>query len=143
MTNTFKEFSQDWLPHRGTARLLTAIVHSDRDSIEAVCQVPAEHPLVTGNRAPGFLGLEIGAQAGAALEALDRAVETGSSAPRVGYLVRVREATFLCPDLPVDTPMFVTARLEGSAPPLAIYRISIRANGIDFLRAVLSTYSKA
>ena len=80
------------------------------DFVEAICQVPASHPLASGGRAPCFLGLELGAQAAAVLEALDRAMATGDRAPRVGYLVRVREATFLQPDFPVETPLFVTAR---------------------------------
>jgi len=129
------------LPHSGTARLLTAVARSGRDFIEAICQVPAAHPLVTSGRAPGFLGLELGAQAAAALEAIDRRGASGDSAPRIGYLVRVREAVFLMPDLPIETPLVVTAHLEGAAPPLAVYRITVGAGGVEFLRATLSTYS--
>lgn len=129
------------LPHSGAARLLTNVVRSGRNFIEAICQVPAAHPLVTSGRAPAFLGLELGAQAAAALEAIERGVATGSSVPRVGYLVRVREANFLMPDLPIETALVVTALLEGAAPPLAVYRISVGTGGVEYLRATLSTYS--
>jgi predicted hotdog family 3-hydroxylacyl-ACP dehydratase len=132
----------DLLPHTGTARLLTEIVRSGRDFVEAICLVPASHPLATGDRAPCFLGLELGAQAAAVLEALDRATATGDSAPRVGYLVRVRAATFLRPDFPVDTPLFVTAHLERAAPPLGTFRISVSVDGIEFLQATLVTYGR-
>ena len=136
------EFGPELLPHSGPARLLTEIVRSGRDFVEAICQVPAAHPLASGGRAPCFLGLELGAQAAAVLEALDRATATGDSAPRVGYLVRVREATFLRPDFPVDTPLFVTAHLERAAPPLGTFRISVGVDGIEFLQATLVTYGR-
>jgi predicted hotdog family 3-hydroxylacyl-ACP dehydratase len=86
--------------------------------------------------------LELGAQAAAALEALDRAEATGDEAPRIGFLVRVREAAFLRSDFPVETPLFVTAHLERAAPPLATFRISVGANGIEFLRATLVSYGR-
>lgn len=105
--------------------------------------MPAAHPLAAGGRAPSFLGLELGAQAAAALEALDRGAADGDVSPRVGYLVRIRTATFLRPDLPVDTPFVVTAHLDGAAPPLAIYRISLTVNGLEVLQATLSTHSGA
>ena len=133
----------DWLPHTSTARLLTNVVRSGAGFIEATGRVPAAHPLVAGGRAPCFLGLELGAQAAAALEALERAAVTGDRAPRIGQLVRVREAAFLEPDLPVDTQLSVTAILDGAAPPLAIYRIRVSVAGLEYLRAVLSTHAGA
>ena len=76
------------LPHTGTALLLTTVVRSDATSIEATGLVPAAHPLVCGGRAPAILGLELGAQAAAAMEALARAVAATSRGPRLGYVVR-------------------------------------------------------
>jgi predicted hotdog family 3-hydroxylacyl-ACP dehydratase len=128
------------LPHRGTARLLTDVVRWGEDFIEAIGMVQAAHPLAGAARAPCFLGLELGAQAAAALEALGRAASTGDQAPRAGFLVRVHEATFLMSDLPLETPLFVVAQVEGAAPPLAIYRLSVAVDGTTFLRARLSTY---
>jgi predicted hotdog family 3-hydroxylacyl-ACP dehydratase len=118
-------------------------VRSEAGFIEATARVLATHPLASGGRAPCFLGLEVGAQAAAALEALLRGTETGDGSPRVGYLVSVREATFLQPDLPVDASLVVTAHLEGAAPPLAIYRIRITVDDVEFLHATLSTYGGA
>ena len=128
------------LPHRGTARLLTEVVRWGEDFIEAIGMVQAAHPLAGVERAPCFLGLELGAQAAAALEALGRAALTGDQVPRTGLLVRVHEATFLMSDLPLETPLVVMAQLEGAAPPLAIYRLSVAVDGTEFLRARLSTY---
>lgn len=128
------------LPHTGTARLLTNVVRSSAGFIEATGQVPATHPLVGGGCAPCFLGLELGAQAAAALEAIDRAALTGDRSPRIGQLVRVREAAFLQPTLPVATPLSVTATLDGAAPPLAIYRIRVSIGGVEYMHAILSTH---
>ena len=131
----------DLLPHTGTARLLTGVLRSGPGFIEATGRVPAAHPLATGGRAPSFLGLELGAQAAAALEALERAAAGEDRRPHVGYLVRVREAAFSSPSLPVETPLHVKALLTGAAPPLAIYRIEVSVGGGELLRATLSTHS--
>ena len=140
MTDQVGACGPELLPHRGTARLLTEIVRWRRDFVEAIGEVSAAHPLASAEGAPSFLGLELGAQAAAALEALERSASTGDRAPTTGYLVRVHEATFLMPDLPIETPLYVTAQLEGAAPPLAIYRITIAVDGMEFVRARLSTY---
>ena len=57
------------------------------------------------------------------LEAL--APAGGGPGPRIGYLVGVREARFATPFLPAGRPFRVTARLQGSAPPLSIYEIAV------------------
>ena len=121
--------------------MLTGILRNGSGLIEATGLVPASHPLVSEGRAPCFLGLELGAQAAAAQEALGRAASTGQSSARIGQVARVREADFLQPHLPIDTPLRVTAKLEAEAPPLAIYQISVVLDGVEFLRAILSTHS--
>lgn len=129
------------LPHTGRALLLTGIVRSEPGFIEATGAVPSTHPLIGAGGAPCFLGLELGAQAAAALQALSRSSGDGEPVGRVGYLVRVRDAEFLAPHLPTATSLRVTARLEGAMPPLAIHRIRVSLDGVDLLRAVLGTLS--
>ena len=102
----------DMLPHTRTARLLTAIVRTGEDFVEATCEVPAAHPLANAGRAPCFLGIEMGAQAAAAMEALGRSAATGDSVPRTGFLVRVHEAHFAKSELPLETPYFGRALLR-------------------------------
>lgn len=129
------------LPHSGAARLLTRVVRNDSGLIEATGLIQASHPLVTAGRAPCFLGLELGAQAAAAQEALTRAAAKGQASAQIGQLARIREADFFRADLPIDTPIQVSARLEGAAPPLAIYRVSVSVEGVEHLRAVISTHA--
>jgi predicted hotdog family 3-hydroxylacyl-ACP dehydratase len=128
--------SNPLLPHTGNARLLTEVLTVGHDFVNAVGCVRAGHPLVVRGRAPGILGLELAAQAAAAMEAS----VAGSQCQGLGYLVRVPEAVFLSPDLPVDTPLMVTARVHGLAPPLAVYRICVSVGGVESVRATLSTY---
>ncbi|MEA2693717.1 MAG: hypothetical protein QOJ16_3104, partial [Acidobacteriota bacterium] len=60
------------LPHRDPMRLVRVIVEvaAELDRIHCIAVIPADNPLAAGDRAPAFLGLEAGAQAAAALEAL-------------------------------------------------------------------------
>jgi predicted hotdog family 3-hydroxylacyl-ACP dehydratase len=130
------------LPHQRTARLLTQVLRHDGESIEAVGVISPSHPLAMQNGAPNFLALELGAQAAAALEALSRQDGHGGGEPRVGYLVRVRDAAFTSAVLPVGVPLSVTAVLEGTAPPLAMYRVTVTDGDEPLATALLSTYSE-
>lgn len=131
------------LPHQRTARLLTQVLRYDADSIEALGVIPADHPLANRRGAPNFLTLELGAQAAAALEALSRPEgSSGAGEPRIGYLVRVRDASFEVGVLPVGTSLRVTAVLEGAAPPLAMYKVTITDGDQQLATALLSTYSE-
>lgn len=130
------------LPHQRTARLLTLVLRHDVDAIDAVGVIPADHPLAGRSGAPNFLALELGAQAAAALEALPRQATTDGGEPRLGYLVRARDATFATGLLPVGVPLHVTAVLEGAAPPLAIYKITVTNGAEQLATALISTYSE-
>lgn len=128
------------MPLRGPALLLTGIVRSEPGWVEATARVPLGHPLVVAGAAPCFLGLELGAQAAAAMDALARSRDGSDREGGVGYLVRVREASFLTPHLPVDTTLRVIARLEGAALPLAVHRIAVGVGETDFVRARIATH---
>jgi len=128
------------LPHTRTARLLTSVIRSDSSSIDANGRIPGGHPLVVAGSAPAFLGIELGAQAAAALEGLARA-GAGDPPMRTGRLARVREAIFLLERLPAETDLRVVAELEGAAPPLAIYRIRVLVEGREAIRATISTHA--
>ncbi len=110
------------LPHALPARLVRSVIEAAAGEIVCVAEVPASHPLAAEGRFPAFLGIEAAAQAAAVLEALGR--REAAPGPRIGYLVGIREAHFAVPSLPVDLPFRVTARLQGSAPPLSIYEVT-------------------
>ena len=129
------------IPHTGTARFVTSVIRSDEKSIDAVGRIPAQHVAVRDGRAPAFLGIELGAQAAAAM------VECRYGLQPVQYrlkpvptLARIREASFDVDDLPVDADLHVSAELEASAPPIAIYRIRVSLDGKEVVRATISTH---
>ena len=78
------------VPHRGHALFLRRVLRCEADGIECTGVIPGAHPFVREGHAPAFLGLELAAQAAAALQALESSASL--LAPRPGYLVGIREA---------------------------------------------------
>jgi predicted hotdog family 3-hydroxylacyl-ACP dehydratase len=124
------------LPHASPARLIRRAIAVEAEEIVCAAEIPPDHPLAGEGRAPAFLAIEAAAQGAAVLEALAR---KDDPAPRIGYLVGIREARFGVTTLPVGRPFQVTARLAGSAPPLSIYEIA--AGGA--VTGTISTYITA
>jgi 3-hydroxyacyl-[acyl-carrier-protein] dehydratase len=123
------------LPHAPPARLVRSVVEAAAGGIVCRAEVPASHPLAAGGRFPAFLGIEAAAQAAAVLEAVEVIEAIGrrqeeDPRPRIGYLVGVREARFATASLPCGRPLRVTARLQGSAPPLSIYGITAAGDAV-------------
>jgi predicted hotdog family 3-hydroxylacyl-ACP dehydratase len=128
------------MPLRVPALLLTGILRSEPGLVEASARVPGDHPLAEAGAAPCFLGLELGAQAAAAMDVLSGPCNASERGGGIGFLVRVREASFHAPRLPVDTTLRVTARLEAKALPLAIHRITVVAGEAVLVRALIATH---
>ena len=84
------------VPQTGAARMIRDVVRADATSIVATATIDPAHPLVVGGAAPAYLGIEIGAQAAAALAA---STAPAGGEPRAigGRLVRVRDARFARP----------------------------------------------
>lgn len=130
------------LPHQPPARLITAVLEASPEAVTCLAEIPLDHPLVTEGSAPAWLGLEAGAQAAAALEALGRGSaegEGGEAAPRIGYVVAIRGARFRS-RLPVGQPFRVEVRSGGSAPPLAVYEVRAAIAGTEAVAGTVSTY---
>ncbi len=125
------------IPHAPPARLVHEVLEISADAAICVVGIPNGNPFVEDGRAPAFVGLEAAAQTAAVLEALAR---TGTAGPKIGYLVGIRNARFHTPWLPVDVPLRATVRLQGSAPPLSIYEVSLDQGNESLLTGVISTY---
>ncbi|MGH9381168.1 MAG: hypothetical protein ACRD2Z_11220 [Thermoanaerobaculia bacterium] len=113
------------LPHRAPALLVREIVRWDGEAVLCRGAVPEEHPLAEGGSAPVWLAIEMGAQAGAVLEALSRGGDREDGEPRLGYLVGLRGCTFHVPGLPVGGVLEVGARRIGGAGPLALFAVEV------------------
>ncbi|MFL6261303.1 MAG: hypothetical protein ACJ76Y_16515 [Thermoanaerobaculia bacterium] len=121
------------LPHAPPARLIRGVIATEAERIVCAAEIPPDHPLAMEGRAPAFLAVEAAAQAAAVLETLARKEDP---APRIGYLVGIREARFTAVPLPVGRPFQVSARLTGNAPPLSIYEIAAG----EAVAGTISTY---
>ena len=131
------------IPHRDPALLVRVVTEVSATEITCIAVIPGDHPLVEESQAPCLLAIEAAAQAAAAFEALDRlGVEAaeGSTGPRIGYLVGVRDAVFHRSTLPAGWPLRVTVRPSGHAAPLAVYDAAVEIDGSPALTATLSTY---
>jgi predicted hotdog family 3-hydroxylacyl-ACP dehydratase len=126
------------LPHAPPARLVHGVLEVSAAGIVCAAEVPPSHPLAAAGRVPALLGIETAAQAAAVLESLARREE--DPGPRIGYLVGVREARFAVPSLATGRPFRVSARLQGSAPPLSIYEIAVGEPGRETVTGTVSTF---
>ena len=131
----------DLIPHAPPARFIRGVVEVLADGIVCAAEIPSSHPLAEEDRVPSFLGLEMAAQAAAVLEALGRSER--APGPRLGYLVGLRDVRLGAPHLTTDRPMRVEVRLHGSAPPLAMYRVSLGDPGVEVVTGMISTYAVA
>ena len=127
------------IPHRPPASLLTAVEEIAGDRAMCRARIPATHPFVSGGRAPAFVGLEMGAQAAAAVETLARIESAGDGSPRIGYLVGVRDAVFHSPELPVERSLLVSVLLAGRSGTLNVYRIAVTLDGEIVVEGSIST----
>jgi len=126
------------LPHAPPSRLVSDVTAASREDVACAAEIPPLHPLVQDGKAPAFLGIEAAAQAAAALEALHRPAATPGS--RIGYLVGIRAARFAVPHLAAGRPLHVTARRQGSAPPLSIYDFAVGEEGGVAVTGTISTF---
>lgn len=90
--------------------------------------------------APSLVGIDVAAQAAAALEALLRAGPFADGAPRLGYVVGIREARFDTATLPAETDLTVAVRLLESASGLAAHEVELCFGSTRCLSAVLTTF---
>lgn len=135
--------SDDYLPHRGAARLVGDILVSTPDSSLASVSVPASSAFVRGGHFPAYLAAEIGAQCAAASEAKLRSEEAGESEVKAGYVVRVADLRFEKPSLDAARPMTVRAELVSASPPLRNWRCTLESSSGVLATGSVSTFAGA
>ena len=126
------------LPHSGHARFVDEVLESDNDGLVCLGRIPAENPFVRGGRVPGFVLVELAAQA-AAIETLAR-MENDAPRPRVGYLVRARELNWTASGVPAGAALMVSVRRNDSMPPLYVYHATVTLEGAEVLDGSFSIY---
>lgn len=113
------------IPHRLPARMVDAVLERVEDLITCRGLIAPDHPLALAGRVPAHLGLEMGAQAAAALAVLLARDDDPSFRTGMGYLVGIRNARFNALTLRTGREHRVVARRSGSAGPLTLFEIEV------------------
>jgi len=128
------------VPHRGPALLVDRVVAMSEDRLECVGRIPVDSAFADGEAAPCFVGLELAAQAAAALEALRHRRDFPNAGPQIGYIVGIREGRFEMGEIPLGQELRAQVRLLGGASPLAMHEVRLFHGEIPCLSAQVSTY---
>jgi 3-hydroxyacyl-[acyl-carrier-protein] dehydratase len=131
------------LPHRPPMRFVDSILKQSADGLDCIARIPGRCALVSGGSAPTVAAIEAAAQAAAVWEALQRWRGKGEAAPRVGYLVTMRDVVFFTERIPADQSLLVSAHLEAASPPLTHYRFEVSLDGLRLVRGAIGTFLAA
>lgn len=131
---------QALLPQQPPMCFLTTIVGQHADALDARARIPQRCALVCDGAAPALALIEAAAQAAAAWEALRRRTAQGDAAPRVGYLVAMRDIEFFTAQIAAEQEFAVSVVLEAAAPPLTHYRFEASLAGAMLARGTLATF---
>jgi len=138
MTAPFPFEGASLLPHSGHARFVDEVLEFGNDALVCVGRIPAENPFARDGMVPGFVLVELAAQA-AAIEALARMGDDVPQ-PRVGYLVRARGLHWTASGVLAGAPLTVSVRREDSIPPLYMYRAKVTLEGAEVFGGRFSIY---
>jgi predicted hotdog family 3-hydroxylacyl-ACP dehydratase len=128
------------LPHRPPMRFVTSVISEYADGLTCSAQIPVRCPLVVNGHAPALAAIEAAAQTAALWEATRRRRAGGPTAPRLGYLVGLRDVMFFAQTMPAETSFSATIRLEAATLALAHYAIRIDLGSAVVLRGTLATF---
>lgn len=125
------------LPHTPPSRLATEVLEVGDGHVLCRGSIPADNASVHGGEAGPWMALELAAQAAGLLQA---AGAGDDAEPRVGYIVRIRDARFPRPGLPADVPLLARVNHDGGGGPLSLYRVRVDVDGAVVCTATLGTF---
>jgi len=128
------------LPHRPPMRFVTSVVAESTDAMTCSARIPAGCALVVQGSAPAVAAIEAAAQTAAVWEATRRRRDGGMAAPRLGYLVGLRDVTFFAQRIPAEETLRATVRLEAATLALTHYAMQIDLGSAAILRGTLATF---
>ena len=131
------------LPHRPPMRFVTSVLAEAASGIDCAASIPAGCGLVDAGEASVLAGVEAAAQAAAVWEAVRRWRENHIAAPRIGYLVALRDVVFFARHIPAERALVARVRLAGAAPPLTHYRFDVSLEGMPLASGALATFLAA
>jgi 3-hydroxymyristoyl/3-hydroxydecanoyl-(acyl carrier protein) dehydratase len=128
------------VPQHPPMRFVTAIVGEAADGLACAAQIPSACALVSQGTAPALAALEAAAQTAAAWEAVQRWREARDAAPRMGYLVALRDVGFFADRIPADEMLLASVRLAAAAPPLTHYAVEVALGTAPIVRGTIATF---
>jgi 3-hydroxyacyl-[acyl-carrier-protein] dehydratase len=128
------------IPHRPPMRFVTALLDETQDGLICEAHIPAACALVRDDGVRALVALEAAAQSAAAWEGLQRRREGGAVAPRVGYLVALRDVALFADRIRADEPLICSVQQESAALPLSYYRVAVSSKGNPILRGTIVTF---
>lgn len=129
-----------FLPHRGPAHMITAVLESSTEFMVCTGRFPADNAMVSNGRVATYLAVEPAAQAAAthlALLAIDRGIELQELS---GFLTSVKNLRIHRPWLPADTDLQLKVTPRGHARGLSKYRFELCVNGQLACEGELSSF---
>lgn len=131
------------VPHRGAMLLLESVSAAGDASLEAHAAVPAEAWFLDGDGAmPSWIGLELMAQAAAALAGLNG--QKANHPPRPGVLLGTRAYRASTERFPRGARLLVSVRLvQTDESGFAAYDCAIRGPGGTLAEATLKVFAPA
>ncbi len=131
------------LPQRGPARLVESLVEEHKDGVTCAGRVSERSPLARDGRVPGFVALELAAQAAAVFEGLRRWRQGAAAEPVGGYLVGLSDVAIERPELQAGALLTARVRRVGAAGPLARYEASVTQGSAPCVRGTISTFLRS
>ena len=128
------------LPHQPPMRFVTSLVAESAEGLTCSARIPARCALVAQGTAPAVAAIEAAAQTAALWEATRRRREGGAAAPRLGYLVGLRDVRFFAQRIPAEASFLATVRLEAATLPLTHYAMQIDLGSTLVLCGTLATF---
>ena len=132
------------LPHRPPMLFVQRVLAVDEHFIACEAGFPIDCPLAApGGVAPAIAAVEAAAQAAATWEALRRQSGGAEAGGRIGYLVSLRELTFMREGVSLASPFVVIVRLQSRVLPLSTYAIEVLHEHRQVLRGEIGTFLAA
>lgn len=129
--------------HRPPMRFLDRVLEVDESNAVAETVVTPNNPLfVPGRGLPAYAGLEMMAQAIAAIDGMKRKLE--GLPPKIGFLLGCRRYEVSCNDFAENARLRIVAKMVFSDGAMFAFECRIEgADGVELARANMSVYAPA
>lgn len=131
---------EQWIPQRGSMRLLDRIVQVDAECAVAEVRVPPDGLFMQDGKVPAWVGIEYMAQT-IAVWAAGRSRGRGGEGPKLGLLLGSRRYEAHCDGFPCGATLRIEARCEIMGDNgLGVFDCRVEMAGRDVATAQVSVF---